>query len=144
MNANLRPAAPLLAAALALLTAAPAAWADVPSFKNRGGKEKKWVEEVGTAIVRAARTAPISIEMDSYKFEDVKGRKDRKDLKITMNWKGSLSRRKFVSTIVVKIDVRDDKKWVVLDVEYEDTNTISAGKPRRNEILALVKKFNRD
>ena len=132
-----------LTAALALLVSAPAARADdVPSFKNRGDKEKEWVAEVGTAIVKAARTAPAKIELDSYKFEDVKDKKDRKNLKITMNWVGGITRKKFQSNIVVKIDVTKDKEWEVLNVVYKD-DSISFGSPRQAEIQALIKKFNR-
>jgi hypothetical protein len=131
---------------LALLAASPAARAaddDVPSFKKRGEKEKDWVSEVGTAIVKAARTGPASIEMDTYKIDEVKDKKDRKDLKITMNWKGGITKKKFVSTIVIHIDTTKDKEWEVLNIEYKDDNNISIGKPRQNEIQALIKKFNR-
>jgi len=87
-------------ASLALLTAAArAADDDVPSFKKRGDQEKKFIEEVGTAIVKAARSSPTKVELDKYEFEDPK--KDRKDLKITMNWVGAVSKKKFTSTIVV-------------------------------------------
>jgi len=133
---------------LALLVSAPAARAaddDVPSFKKRGDKdkEKEWVGEVGTAVVKAARSGPKDIELDTYKFEDVKDKKDRKDLKITMNWKGGITKKKFVSTIVVHIDTAKDKEWEVLNIDYKDDNNVSFGKPRQNEIQALIKKFNR-
>jgi hypothetical protein len=68
-------------AGLALLAGAPAARAadddEVPSFKKRGDMEKKFVEKVGTAIVKAARTA-TKIELDKYEITDPK--KDRKEL----------------------------------------------------------------
>jgi len=132
-----------LLAGLALLATAPAARADdEPSFKKRGEKEKEWVSDVGTAIVKAARTGPTKIEMDSYKIEDVKDKKNRKDLKITMNWKGGITRKAFQSNIVVHIDTTNDKEWEVLNVDYKD-DSISIGSPRQQEIQELIKKFNR-
>jgi hypothetical protein len=131
-------------AALALLVAAPSARAaddDVPSFKKRGDKEKKWVEEVGTAIVKAARSKPADVELDTYKITEPK--KGRKELKITMNWKGYITKKKFTSTILVKIDVNDKDVWEVANIDYEDTNTVSAGKPNQNKIQKLIKEFNR-
>jgi len=135
----------MLLTGLALLLASPARAADddVPSFKKRGEKEKDWVAEVGTAIVKAARSGPKDVELDTYKIEDVKDKKDRKDLKITMNWKGGITKKKFVSTIVVHVDSSKDKEWEVLNIDYKDDNNVSLGKPRQNEIQALVKKFNR-
>jgi len=134
----------MLLTALALLggSVARAADDDVPSFKKRGEKEKEWVAEVGTAIVKAARTGPTKIELGEYKFEDVKDKKDRKDLKITMNWVGGVTKKKFKSDIVVKIDTTKEKEWEVLNIEYKD-DSISIGKPRQNEIQKLIKQFNR-
>jgi len=133
-----------LTACLALTAWAPAARADddPPSFKKRGDKEREFVAEVGTAIVKAARTGPTKIELDSYKFEEVKDKKDRKDLRITMNWVGGITRKKFTSSIVVKIDTSDDKKWDVLNIDYKD-DSISLGKPRQPKIQELIKKLNR-
>jgi len=134
----------MLLAGLALLAVGSVARADdVPSFKNRGEKEKEWVSDVGTAVVKAARSGPTAIEMDSYKIEDVKDKKDRKDLKITMNWKGGITKKKFVSTITVHIDSTKEKEWEVLNIDYEDDNKVSFTKPNANNIQDLVKKFNR-
>jgi len=143
MRATLTRGAMLLTA-LALLVAVPARAADddPPSFKKgfEKDKEKEFVTEVGTAIVKAARSGPASIEMDTYKFTDPK--KDHKELHITMNWKGGITKKKFVSTIVVKIDT-SGKEWEVSNIDYSDDNKISIGKPRDAEIQKLIKKFNR-
>jgi len=141
MRATL-PLGAALIAALALLVASPAVRAaddDVPSFNDRGDDEKAFVTKVGTAIVRAARNAPKKIELGEYKFVDVKGKKDRKDLEITMKWVGVVNDKR-VSTIVVKIDASDAKKWEVLNVEYKDDGV---GKPSAAKIQGLIKKFNR-
>jgi hypothetical protein len=145
MRATLKHSA-LLLASLALLAAVPAARAadddELPSFQKRGDKEKDFVSKVGTAIVKAARTGPTKIELDEYKFTDPK--KDRKDLNIKMNWVGGISKKKFVSTIVVKIDTSDDKNWEVLSIDYKDDNSVSLTKPNGTKIKELEKKFNRD
>jgi hypothetical protein len=113
---------------------------EVPSFKKRGDKEKEFVSQVGKAIVKAARASPAKLELDEYKFTDPK--KDRKDLTIKMNWAGAITKKKYVSTIVVKIDSSDDKKWEVLNVEYKDDD-ISLLKPNSAKIQELIKKFNK-
>jgi hypothetical protein len=150
MRATLTSGAALLAA-LTLLAGgtARAADDDVPSFKKPPAKEKEkgFVTEVGTAILKAARLDPTKIELDSYKIKDVKGKKHRKELEITMNWDGRVSSRvtkkKFASTIVVHLDVSDDKEWEVLNIEYSDDNKISPAKPNVAKIQELIKKFNR-
>jgi hypothetical protein len=113
---------------------------DVPSFNNRGDDEKAFVAKVGTAIVKAARTSPIKVELDTYKFEDPK--KGRKDLKINMTWQGAITKKKFISNVVVRIDVTDEKKWEVLNVDYKD-DSVSISKYRAAEVQALIKRFNR-
>src|SRR5262245_48446922 len=115
-----------LFAGLALLVAAPSTRAaddPLPSFKKRGTKEKAWVEEVGTAIVKAARSGPKEIELEEYKITEPK--KGRKEIKITMNWKGGLTKKKFVSTILVKVDVNDKDEWEVVNIDYSDDNKVS-------------------
>jgi hypothetical protein len=135
-----------LTTALALLVSVPAARAaddDVPSFKKRGDKdkEKEFVSEVGLAILKAARSAPSKPELGEYKFKEVK--KGRQDLEITMNWQGGITKKKFVSTIVVQIDTSNDKEWEVLNIDYKDDNKVSPAKPDATKIQALIKKFNR-
>ena len=50
--------------------------------------------------------------------------------------------RKYVSTIVIKIDSSDKENWRVLDIEYKD-NSRSLSNPNRTKIQELVKKMNR-
>jgi len=134
----------MVLAVLALLFGATARAAadDVLSFKSRGDNEKEFVTEVGTVIVRAARTAPSKIKLQEYGFEEVKDRKDRKVLKITMTWEGAVS-KKITSTIVVKIDTSSEKEWQVLSIDYKDDNKVSPFKPNFAKIRDLIKKFNR-
>jgi hypothetical protein len=136
---------PLALSALALLALlAPAARADdedVPSFKKRGDEEKKFVEKVGAAVVRAARSAPTKVELEKFEFEDPK--KDRKDLKITMSYAGGVTKKRFTSTIVVKIDSSDKEKWEVLNIDYSDNNSVSPFNPRTSKIQDLIKKLNK-
>jgi len=131
----------LLVAAMALLAGVAARAADdVPSFKKRGDKERDWVAEVGAAIVHKARLKPSKIELKDYKFEEPKkGRKDRKDLKITMTWVG-LTKKTYTSNIVVKLDTTDEKEWEVLNISYKDD---AAGKPDTHKIQDLIDDFNR-
>lgn len=115
---------------------------DVPSFKKRGDNEKAFIEQVGTAIVKAARTA-TKVEMNAekkYEFTDQK--KDRKDLKIHMNYVGAITKKKYNAEIVVKIDTTDKEKWEVLNIEYKD-DSLSITKYNAAKVQELIKKFNR-
>ena len=67
----------------------------------------------------------------------------RKNLEITMNWQGGITKKKFVSTIVVHLDTSKDKEWEVLNIEYSDDNKVSPAKPDQNKIQDLIKKFNK-
>jgi len=146
MKMTLSLAAMLLAAMVVATGDRPvyAADDDVPSFKKRGDKEKEWVTEVGTAVVKAARSKPKDVELDTYKIEPVKDKKDRKDLKITMNWKGAITKTKVKSDITIHMDTSKEKEWEVLNIEYKDDNKVSLSKPDTAKIQALIKEFNRD
>jgi len=145
MKMTLSLAAMLLAAMVVATGDRPAYAAedDVPSFKKRGEKEKEWVTEVGTAVVKAARSKPKDIELDTYKIEPVKDKKNRKDLKITMNWKGAITKTKVKSDITIHMDVSNEKEWEVLSIEYKDDNKVSLTKPDQGKVDALMKQFNR-
>src|SRR5262249_43347991 len=101
--------------------------------------ETEFATQVGTAAVKAARLSPSKIVLVDFRYEDVLDKPGRRDLKITMKWVG-LTRKTYVSTVTVKIDVSDDKKWEALNVEYEDN---AGGKPRQDHLQDLVKKLNR-
>jgi len=113
----------------------------VPSFKKRPDKdnEKGWVGRVGTAIVKAARSNPTNVELVEYKWKDV--REGRKDLAITMNWQGSITKKKYTAAVVVHVDVSDDKGWEVLSVDYSDDGRASS--ERSGKMRELIRKFNR-
>lgn len=112
---------------------------EVPSFKKRGKDEKEFVSEVGAAIVKAARSAPKDVMLESYEYEDVKGK--RKDLKIKMSYKGGLTNKKFFADIVIKLDATNPEAMEVLNIDYKDNN-ISLGSPNVNKIQKLIEKFN--
>lgn len=127
---------------LALLLAGGSARAaddDIPTFRKRGDLEKAFVEKVGIAIVKAARTA-TKVELDKYEIIDTK--KDRKDMKITMNWVGAVLKNRYTSEIVVKIDSTDKEKWEVLNIEYKDDSK-SLTKYNSAKVQELIKKFNK-
>ena len=122
---------------------------DIPSFKTTKDKDTKaFVTRVGTAIVKAARSRPIDIEMKNYEYKSPKT--GRKELRIKMAYTGTASKKlkkdPFIANMVVKIDSSDADKWEVLDIEYEDNNN-SLGKltakPNEKKINALKKQFNR-
>lgn len=130
-----------LACAALLLSGLSVRGADEPPrFSRINEIETEFVTRVGTAIVKAARLSPSKITLSDYQYEAVKDKKGRKDLKITMKWVG-LTKKTYTATIVVKIDVSDEKKWEVLNVEYKDN---AAGSPSEKKIQELIEKFNKE
>jgi len=94
--------------------------AEVPSFKKRDENEKVFMAKVGEAAVRAVRTSPAKLEMDSYKITDPKA--NRKVITIKMNWAGSVTGKKFTSDVTLTVDPTEKDKWEVLDIDYKDDN----------------------
>jgi len=114
----------------------------IPSFKSSKDRDTEaFATKVGTAIVKAARSKPADVKLEKYSYSSPK--EGRKDLKIKMGYKGSITKKQFHSDIVVKIDSGDDKKWEVLNIDYEDDNKTSLAKPNKAKIQELIKKFNR-
>jgi hypothetical protein len=139
-------------ACLALLASTPVLAADdddVPAFKTTKDKDNKaFVTKVGTAIIKAARKAPIDIELKKYEYKSPKT--GRKELHINMTYTGTLSKKlkkePFNAEMVVKLDTSDADKWEVLDIDYKDDNKTLGkltAKPNEKKIIALKKQFNR-
>jgi hypothetical protein len=103
---------------------------------------QEFISRVGTEIVRAARESPKTVEMERFKFAAVKGNKARTDLEITMTWQGRLTKKKFTSTIVVKL-ANTGGRWIVVDLDYQDDNRVSVGKLRAAWVLEWMETFNR-
>lgn len=135
----------LMAAVASLAFVAPVATAQekedtTPSFKKRTDPEKDFMTKVGEATVKAIRTAPAKLELDSYKITDPKP--NRKVIEILMNWAGSVTGKKFKSTIKITVDPTDKEKWEVIDIEYNDDNpSLKVGLEKN--LKNLKAKFNR-
>ena len=113
---------------------------DVPSFKKRPDSEKEFVTKVGEAVVKAVRTSPAKMSLGDYKITDPKP--NRKVIDINMNWAGSVTGRKFKSTIKVTVDPTDKEKWEVIEIDYNDDNpSLKVGMERN--LKTLKAKFNR-
>jgi len=129
-----------LVALAVLCLAGTAAFAGeaLPSFKKAADREAKdFQERVFTAVVQAARTKPVAIRLDKGEYAD--DGKERKELKLVGSYKGSVTRRKFDVTVVIRIDTSNDKEWKVLKINYTDTNWLTV---RENRFSDLAKKFN--
>src|SRR5262249_18540764 len=107
----------VLLALLGVTLSVSAAPAPLPK-RTRGDAGPNWPREyvaaMGEAIVKAARTGPKKIELNSYHFEKAQDRSG-KDLKIVVFWLGGITKKMFTSTIVVKL-ARSGGRWLVLDV----------------------------
>jgi hypothetical protein len=130
-----------LLAGLGLLLAASTVQADdLPSFKKRGDMEKTFVTKVGTAIVQAARTKPGKLEYDKHEVTDVDTH--LKEMKIIMTWTGGITKKKYVSTIVLTLYTKDKEAWRVLDIDYKD-DSVSVADPNYKKIRELKTAFNK-
>jgi hypothetical protein len=131
----------LLFTGLAVLLAGTARADDVPTFRKRGDEEKKFYEQVGKAVVKAARAKPIKITYLEHKVENPK--EDQTVVTIKMEYTGPVTRKQYNATIVLKIDSKDKDNWKVRDINYSDTNKTSKLKPNAKKIKGLIPKFNR-
>jgi hypothetical protein len=115
---------------------------DIPTFKKRGDMEKKFVASVGAAIVKAARTKPQKIDMESYEYKHNTPRAGRTELNIKMIYHGLATKKKYTADIKVLLDTSDKERWEVLNIKYTDTNP-SLLSPSEKKIQELVKTLNR-
>ena len=131
---------PALAGLALLLAGSPAARAadEVPSFKKRGEMEKEFIRKVGLAIIKAAH--PTARKADLLDYKTTSPKKDRTDVHITMEYYGAVTRKRYVARIVVKCDSRDRDAWEVLNIDYEDNNTVPYS---AKKVQALIREFNR-
>jgi len=133
------------ALALAALAVSPAARAmddDVPSFRKRGDQEKQFVTKVGTAIVKAARIKPQKVGLVSHEYKMNTPKNGRAELLLKMEYYGLVTKKRYTTDIVVKLDTSEKDTWEVLSIEYSDTNP-SPVDANRKKIDDLVKQFNK-
>jgi hypothetical protein len=141
MKRNQLAGATILAALAVLLSAAlPARAADegVPSFKNRGNEEKRFVARVAEAIVHAAHPTAKKVGLVKYEFTNPKP--NRTELTLKAEYYGKVTNKRYVADIVVKIDSADKNAWEVLNIEYTDSNTI---KHSEQKVQDLIKDLNK-
>ena len=128
-----------LLAGTALLLAAAGAWADEDiSFKRRGDAEKRFVTAAGTAVVKAAHPTAKNIDLVEYKYTTPKP--NRTDLALKMEYHGKATNKRYVATIVVKIDSSNKDAWEVLNIDYSDNNNVPYSAKKVQE---LIKTFNK-
>jgi len=126
------------------LTAWAAARADDEGpvrINKRGGDEKKFAAALGKEILKAAHTTAKDPTL--VKYETVKPKGGRTDLKITMEYAGALSgavtSKKYTAHIDVKIDSANKDAWEVLNIDYKDDNKVPFSAKKVQE---LIKKLN--
>jgi hypothetical protein len=134
--------------ALGLSVALLAAWVSAaaaddvtPNIRKRGTDEKKFVTEMGKAIVKAAHGT--AKEPTLVKYEKKTPKEGRTEIHITMEYAGALtgavSKKKYTSTIDVKVDSANKDAWEVLNIDYKDDNKVPFSAKKVQE---LVKKLN--
>jgi hypothetical protein len=109
------------------------------SFKRRGTEEKRFVTQVGEAIVKAAHHTAKKTNLVKYEYTQPKA--NRTELAITMEYHGAATDKLYKADIVVKIDSSDKNAWEVLNIDYVDTN--AAIKHNEKKIQDLIKQFNK-
>jgi hypothetical protein len=133
-------------ALLAVLTVLPAGRAvgEVPSFKNRpaGQSDKVFADSVGRAVVTAAHGTAKKLALVDCKVTEPKP--NRKELHIKMRYAGAVtgavSDKRYTADIVVKVDTTNKDAPEVLNIEYNDDNTVPHN---TTKIQALIKEFTR-
>ncbi len=127
----------LLAGAALRLAAGARADEDV-SFKRRGDMEKRFVTAAGTAVVKAAHPTAKKIDLVEYKYTTPKP--NRTELAIKMEYHGKATNKRYVASIVVKIDSSSKDAWEVLNIDYSDNNNVPYS---ARKVQELIKTFNK-
>jgi hypothetical protein len=135
-----RPASAVLLAALSLVwtMTAGAADEDTISFKKRGNEEKRFVANVGTAIIKAAHKTAKKIDL--LKHEYTKPKAGRTELAIKMEFHGAATCRRYVANMVVKIDSSNKDAWEVLNIEYTDNDSVPYNEKKIQELIKQMNK----
>jgi hypothetical protein len=108
------------------------------SFKRRGVEEKKFVADVGRAIIKAAHPTGKNPEMVRYDIKEPKP--NRTEMHIEMDYKGQVTNKTYRGNILVKIDSTNKDAWEVLNIEYSDNNNI---RYNVRNVQNLIKRFNK-
>ena len=134
----------VLGLSLALLTVwvcAAAADDATPNIRKRGTDEKKFVGDIGKAVIKAAHGTAKDPAMVKYEMKTPK--EGRTEINITMEYAGALSgavsKKKYTATIDVKVDSANKDAWEVLNIEYKDDNKVPFS---AKKVQDLVKKLN--
>jgi hypothetical protein len=112
----------------------------VPSIRKLVQKEREVLTEYGAAIIKAARSKPQKIELDTYQITQPKP--NRTELSLKMIYHGLISRRRYVADVKMLIDSTDRDNWEVLTIKYSDNNPNIVG-PNLRKVDELIKRFNR-
>lgn len=126
----------LVVLVLASVGAADAAGPDI-SFKKRASEEKRFVEAVGKAIIKAAHLTARKPALLEYSYTHPKA--GRTHLSMKMEFYGATNKR-YVANILIKIDTAIKDAWEVLNIDYSDNATIPYSAKR---IQALIKELNK-
>ena len=128
-----------IVAVVVLVPLSRAADDETPNINKRGDDEKAFVEKLGTAIVRAARTSVKTATLKSYEKKTPK--EGRLEYHIKAGWKGAVLGKEQTSDVVVIVDSSDKNAWEVLRIEYSDDEKGLIPFNRKN-IGEMVKKLN--
>ncbi len=112
---------------------------DGSAFRKRGELERRFVEPVCVAVIKAARPTARSPGVRSFEYKEPKA--GRKELHIKGKFTGLVSRTEYTADIVIHIDARDPRSWEVLRIDYDDDSKSVAEFSRKN-LDSLEKRFN--
>ncbi len=125
---------------LGLATLSYALENNVPQINKRGDDEKKFAEQVGFAVVHAARSAPKNLKL--LKFQQSTPELGRLVWDLQVEYYGSITGKKFIADMKVKIDTIKKDTWEISNIDYSDDNKVSLGKPNTDKIQKLIKMMN--
>jgi hypothetical protein len=112
----------------------------IPNINKRGSDEKKFAEQLGFAVVHAARSAPKNLKL--LKFEQSTPELGRLVWDLKVEYYGSITGKKFEADIKVKIDTIKKEVWEISNIEYKDDNKVSLANPNTDKIQKLIKMMN--
>lgn len=112
----------------------------IPTFKKRGDLERKFYEEVGLSVLKAAHPTGGEPTFTGFELKEDGDKKDRKILVLKLQYKGRVTRKTYEAEATLKLDTRKQDSWELLSLDYKDNNNVT---PNRAKLDALMKKLNR-
>ncbi|MSR32337.1 MAG: hypothetical protein EXR99_12620 [Gemmataceae bacterium] len=111
-----------------------------PSFKKKTQGEGEFMKSVGLAVVKAAHATGQKAALVHYEIIQTKEKPHRAEIHMKLEYYGVITRKKYVATSVITVDISGLEGWEALHIGYVDNNNLPTN---RTNLERLLKTLNR-